>query len=388
MAHLTSPPSPIIPPPIHLIHSSHPPPLASLSLTFHLKIGVADRPNNPMPNNIPPLGDDVGGMGIGVNPAASNGTGAAVARGVGGDHTQPLSTLDLLNNSPNMSIPPPLLIPIPNPNHQEPPLSVLNQKINSCYYDLNTFSSTFSNTNKPIIASINIQSLQSKHASLSQLIHDCHSSNIPLSIIALQETWQIQHPDLVSITGFNFIHTQRTANRGGGVGFYIRDDIDFKVNKTLSTFIPFSFECLTIEIVLKNKRTSVSSIYRSPNPPPLTSLSTHHDNFNTNLENLLHQLSPLFHDSYILLDSNINILPSIIPHQTELYLNTVNSNGFTQTIHKATRSQNTHHSLIDHILTNSLAETLTSGTVILDIRDHFLTFIQLPNSNPHIPTKN
>ena len=341
-----------------------------------------------MPTSTPPPGGGVGGVGVGGNPAAPNGAGVAAAGGRVDNHAQPPSALDLLNNSPNLFIPPPLPIPIPNPNHQEPSPSLFNQKINSCYYDLITLSSMFSNTSRPIIASINIQSLQSKHASLSQLIHDCQSSNIPLSIIALQETWQIQHPDLVSITGFNFIHTQRTTNRGGGVGFYVRDDIDFKVNSNLSTFIPFSFECLTIEIIQKNKRISVTSIYRLPNPPPHTSLSTHHDNFILNLDNLLHQLSPSFHESYILLDSNINILQSIIPPQTELYLNTINSNGFTQTIHKATRSQNSHHSLIDHILTNSPAETLTSGTVILDISDHFLTFIQLPNSNPHILKKN
>jgi hypothetical protein len=38
------------------------------------------------------------------------------------------------------------------------------------------------------------------------------------------------------------------------------------------------------------------------------------------------------------------------------------------------------HSLIDHIVTNDRDDGIISGTVILDVSDHFLTFIQLPNN--------
>ena len=277
----------------------------------------------------------------------------------------------------NIPIPPP-----PIPSLHDPLPTPLPQTITSLFYDSNTLKSSFSSSHKPIIASLNIQSLQSKHASLSQFLHECNINKIPLSILALQETWQIPHPELVSIPGFNFTHTQRKDNRGGGVGFFIKDDINFKIIKHLSPFIPFSFECLTIETIIKNKRTSFSSIYRSPNPPPRTSPSAHHETFILQLDNLLHQLSSQYHESFILLDSNLNLLTPNPSSNTESYSHSFTSNGFIQTIHKATRSHNSSHSLIDHILTNSHSPNITTGTVILDISDHFLTFIQLPSPHP------
>jgi hypothetical protein len=53
------------------------------------------------------------------------------------------------------------------------------------------------------------------------------------------------------------------------------------------------------------------------------------------------------------------------------------NNGFTQCISKATRIVNKSYSLIDHILTNVQQENLTSGTIISDISDHFVTFLFL-----------
>ncbi len=302
--------------------------------------------------------------------------------GVMGDRirqAQPDPSIDLLNSSPDLNLPPPLPSLIPS---LPDPTPTLPQSINSLFYDINSLNSTFSSSNKPIIASLNVQSLQSKHASLSQFILECQTNKIPLSILALQETWQIPHPDLVNIPGFNLIHSQRKNNRGGGVGFYIKDNINFKTVKTLSPFIPYSFECLTIEIILKSKRTSISSIYRSPNPPPRTSLSTHHETFINQFDNLLHQLSSQYHESFILLDSNLNLLTPTLSPITNSYINTINSNGFIQTIQKATRTQNSSHSLIDHILINSHSPEIITGTLILDISDHFLTFIQLPSPHP------
>jgi hypothetical protein len=54
------------------------------------------------------------------------------------------------------------------------------------------------------------------------------------------------------------------------VGFYIRDDISYKVIENLSIFVPKVFECLTIELIINHKKLTVSSIYRPPTPPPQT----------------------------------------------------------------------------------------------------------------------
>ncbi len=96
-----------------------------------------------------------------------------------------------------------------------------NLNINSCYYDVSSFFSTFSNISLPIILNINIQSLYSKLDNLKQLITTFLQNNICIPIIALQEIWQIPYPEAVYIQGYNFIFKQRSDGRGGGVGFYL-----------------------------------------------------------------------------------------------------------------------------------------------------------------------
>ena len=149
-------------------------------------------------------------------------------------------------------------------------------------------------------------------------------------ILAIQETWSIHHPHFINIPGFNFTHKQRPSGRGGGVGFYVRNNLSFEVRDELTTFIPKIFECLTISIMLSNKKITFSSIYRSPssNAQDMQALLTH-------LDSLLFNLSSNNLTSFICLDSNINILntPCIIQ-----YLSTINDNNFIQSIKKSTRN--------------------------------------------------
>ena len=58
-------------------------------------------------------------------------------------------------------------------------------------------------------------------------------------------------------------------------------------------------------------------------------------------------------------------------------MNTCISNGFLQLVCRATRIQNDHFSLIDHILTNTHERALVTGTIVSDISDHFINFVQL-----------
>ena len=51
--------------------------------------------------------------------------------------------------------------------------------------------------------SVNIQSLNSKFNALDSLIADLIKNNVDLSLLALQEIWQVDHPDLFEINGYN-----------------------------------------------------------------------------------------------------------------------------------------------------------------------------------------
>ena len=125
------------------------------------------------------------------------------------------------------------------------PYSTTN--IDSTYYDLSSFKNNFAGNSNSLFISLNIQSLNSKIDSLKILVSQLISENINLEIVALQEIWQITHPDLYQIPGFNFVYLQRSFGRGGGVGFYVRDSLTFKSLPNLC-FSENVIEYLTLEI--------------------------------------------------------------------------------------------------------------------------------------------
>ena len=100
---------------------------------------------------------------------------------------------------------------------------------NHIYYEKSNLFSDKQIITSPLMLSVNIQSLNSKFNELNSFIADLNRNNINLSLIALQEIWQLQHDDLFSIKGLNFFNSQRTKNKGGGVGFYINSELPCKI---------------------------------------------------------------------------------------------------------------------------------------------------------------
>ena len=99
------------------------------------------------------------------------------------------------------------------------------------------------------------------------------------------------------------------------------------------------------------------------------------DNFHEKFDDLLSKLSNLNMDAYVFLDSNINLLNTDTNHHSNTYLTNITNSGFILTNFRATRIQNSATSLIDHILMNCKDTNITSGSIIDDISDHFMTFI-------------
>jgi hypothetical protein len=165
--------------------------------------------------------------------------------------------------------------------------------ISSQFYDNMTFISKFKNSPFPIFLNLNVQSLISKHTTLKNFVLNLINNHVNLKIICLQEIWSIPFPDLVNIPGFTFIYKQRTKFRGGGVGFYIKNDIKYKILPDLSPFIDKIFESITIEIVLKNKKCILCNYYRSPSliqnmtsNDQMTEFVDIIDNLSSNLSNI------------------------------------------------------------------------------------------------------
>lgn len=105
-------------------------------------------------------------------------------------------------------------------------------------------------------------------------------------------------------------------------------------------------------------------------------------------------MSLLGHESLVVLDANINLLNLNHNINTQLYLETIFSNGFNQKVGKATRIMGNSYSLIDHILTkNNNVENVLSGTILTDISDHFMNFVEIPTpikteKNEYVQTRN
>jgi len=195
-----------------------------------------------------------------------------------------------------------------------------------------------------------------------------------VSIIALQETWNIPFLETIQLENFNFIHKQRESGNGGGIGFYVKKGIDFSIKSEFSPFTAKVFESLTLELPLKKGNLLISSVYRSPSSDIPTFLS--------NLDNHLINLSSHKTPAFVCLDSNINTLKVNNLHPHFPYLQTIFENGFYQIINKATRFSNLSFTLIDHILTNFHTPSINCGVLITDVSDHLMTLTSIPHFSP------
>ena len=197
-------------------------------------------------------------------------------------------------------------------------------------------------------------------------------------IIALQEIWDIKDLKSLALPGYHeLVFKSRSNARGGGVGFYIREGLNFKVIDELSLFNESIFESLCVEIEFPNKRKMLFvSLYRPPSHKILT-LSQQSDAYLEMLDFLLTSLSQFNFDSFILTDSNIDLLSLNHNNLSSKYLQSILSHGFLNIIHKSTFFSKYNHSLIDHILTNSHALSFISGVLTQDISDHCFTFCSI-----------
>jgi len=169
------------------------------------------------------------------------------------------------------------------------------------------------------------QTLVDRHVQLqhkSTLPAALSKLNIHIDILALQETWRIFYTELVQIPAYTFIHQHRSSYRGGGVGFYIKHGITYTINSELSHFSDNLFESLTIEAKISNKMYILSTVYRSTTPPRNISQTEHLTQFTSQLDTLLTATNRKKLNTYIFLDSNINLLNLNSDHSVANYHDT------------------------------------------------------------------
>jgi hypothetical protein len=214
----------------------------------------------------------------------------------------------------------------------------------------------------------------SKHEKLKEFALNLISRNVPLYVIAVQEIWSIHVKELVDIPGFNFMYKTRQDGRGGGEGFYVKEDILFR-ECNLYQYIDSQFENLIIDVTINKRKFLLCNIYRSPNVMGNVSMRDLIESYNNRLDELQQILNR--HQQHTLIvfsDCNINVLKINNSPLAAEYLDTCHTNGFMLTNLKASRVNPNSYSLIDHILVNSVTNDILSGTIICDISDHFPIF--------------
>ena len=173
----------------------------------------------------------------------------------------------------------------------------------------------------------------------------------------------------VNINGCSIIRNDRNGN-GGGVAFYIRNDLCFNIKNIFSN----SIEHVFFEILIpKVKPIAIGIFYRPPN-----------ENFNI-FSNEFQQFDSKTNEIYLLGDFNINLLQNgkFILKENQSYKLKSSSSALvnkykefcqtfslTEIIKEPTRITCSTSTLLDHILTNSSEKVSQKGVIDVGISDH------------------
>ena len=149
------------------------------------------------------------------------GVGVAGGGGHGSGMANDAAALDDLNSNLSLDLTNVLDTYFTLNEHADPP------ELKTKFYDSSSFINCFKSSSYPLFISLNIQSLMSKHQELCNFLDSIFEQEIRIDVIALQEIWAIPQVSLINIPGFTFVSKTRELTRGGGVGFYVNNEIKF-----------------------------------------------------------------------------------------------------------------------------------------------------------------
>ena len=150
---------------------------------------------------------------------------------------------------------------------------IFKLSLNSCnYFDPHDVSQLIKDpaleSNVFSTFSINCRGLNSNLDNFKSLVSDISSSRFAFDIIGLTELHQILGTINYDIDGYHELEKKTRANGGkGGVGFYVKNTIQYKPRLDISVFIPHIIETYFIEINLRHQNIICGIIYR-PNTLP------------------------------------------------------------------------------------------------------------------------
>ncbi len=159
--------------------------------------------------------------------------------------------------------------------------------------------------------------------------------------------------------------------RGGGVGFYVKQGINYHVDLARSIFLDRILESLVIQININNETFAIGSIYRPGSKHPTLSAKEQNDTFFEMFSNMLASYSDLSYPVFLFGDFNIDVLKYGTAKYVNDYVDLLYLFGLLQIIIKPTRCSSTNATLIDHVITNIKANYYESIIFTNHISDHF-----------------
>lgn len=211
------------------------------------------------------------------------------------------------------------------------------------------------------LAQVNVISLLANFIQLRDYI----LSN-DFDIVGVTETWLHDGVDeeRVKVDRYTFIRQDRLGRRGGGVGMFIKNDINFNILfRESSEYV----DHIWIKILLQKTCYVIGNLYRPPN-----SNSGH---FFNSFEDTLTDIYTNYEHITCLGDFNINMLDLDSELCTRLN-SIIDVFSLRQLICEPTRISNTSISLIDLIFTN-VENVIEVGVVDALIADHFAVFCKI-----------
>ena len=220
------------------------------------------------------------------------------------------------------------------------------------------------------VMQLNSRGLLGKLDKLKSLIYDIRKRQ-NVHVIALAETWLKQNNlNRVKFPGYRFVGSHRKRRKGGGVGFLIAQNLEFRVRKDLMMDLP-GFENHTIELKTSQESILLSTLYRPPDSNSKTFLKNYRRLLNkfTDVE-----LSKLL----ICMDHNLDLVKHDIHPLTNDFIELNLEKQLLPTISKPTRVTRNTATLIDNIMIGRKFQTnYESMIAISDISDHFPCIVNI-----------
>ena len=248
----------------------------------------------------------------------------------------------------------------------------VSTSVNSKYYDFKKFNKIrFDSKSTFGLYHVNIASL---NAHVDDLRTVLSRLKFDFDVIGISEhkikkgCTPSNNIDLPGYDEFKFEPTQSTH---GGVGFYIKNGIDYVERHELTLNTLNHFEAKFVEIILPDRKNLVvGCVYRhSSSDMSIADFTEKH------LEPILYKVNKEKKECVLMGDFNINLLKTGGGNAASKFYNNITSYFFTPYILQPTRLM--AKTLIDNIFFNSLEYHSYSGNLLYELSDHLSQFLIL-----------